>query len=186
MISATDLRPGKVILHNGELHRVHSMIHKTPGNLRGFVQAKLRNVRTGMMAEHRFRSDDKVDEVNVDGEQMQYLYSDASGHHFMNQQTFDQLALSDDIVGEALKYILPEAVIRVDFYEGNAISVELPTTVTLKVVETEPNMKGATATASYKPAKLETGLVVQVPQFIDAGTLIDVDTRDDSYIGRSR
>ena len=186
MISATDLRPGKVILHNGELHRVHSMIHKTPGNLRGFVQAKLRNVRTGMMAEHRFRSDDKVDEVNVDGETMQYLYSDGDGHHFMNQQTFDQVALSDDIVGEAMKYILPEAVIRVDFYEGTPISIELPTTVRLKVAETEPNMKGATATASYKPAKLETGLMVQVPQFIDAGTLIDVDTRDDSYIGRAR
>jgi elongation factor P len=186
MISATDLRPGKVILHNGDLHRVHSMIHKTPGNLRGFVQAKLRNVRTGMMTEHRFRSEDKVDEVNVDGHSMQYLYSDSNGHHFMNQETFDQIALNDDIVGDAMKYILPETIIKVDFYEGNPISIELPNTVTLKIVETEPNMRGATATASYKTAKLETGLIVQVPQFLESGTLIDVDTRDDSYLGRSR
>jgi len=186
MISATDLRPGTVILHNGELHRVHSMIHKTPGNLRGFVQAKLRNVRSGMMTEHRFRSEDRVEEASVDAHAMQYLYSDTNGHHFMNQETFDQVALTEEIVGDAMKYILPEAVIKVDFFEGNPISIELPTTVTLKVTETEPNMKGATATASYKPATLETGLVVQVPQFIDAGTLIDVDTRDDSYIGRSR
>ena len=186
MISATDLRPGTVIIHNGELHRVHSMIHKTPGNLRGFVQAKLRNVRTGMMAEHRFRSEDRVDEADVEAHAMQYLYSDAAGHHFMNQQTFDQVALQDEVVGEAMKYVLPETVIKVDFYEGNPISIELPTTVTLKVIETEPGMKGATATASYKPAKLETGLVVQVPQFIEAGISIDVDTRDDSYIGRAR
>ncbi len=186
MISATDLRPGTVILHNGDLHRVHSMIHKTPGNLRAFVQAKLRNVRTGMMTEHRFRSDDRLEEASVDGYMMQYLYSNSAGHHFMNQENFDQVALGDDIVGEAMKYILPETVIKVDFYEGNPISIELPTTVRLKITETEPNMKGATATASYKTAKLETGLLVQVPQFIETGTLIDVDTRDDSYIGRAR
>ena len=186
MISATDLRPGTVILHNGELHRVHSMIHKTPGNLRGFVQAKLRNVRSGTMTEHRFRSEDRVEEASVDAHAMQYLYSDAQGHHFMNQETFDQVALMDEVVGEAMKYLLPETVIKVDFYEGNPISIELPTTVTLKIVETDPGMKGATATASYKPAKLETGLLVQVPQFVESGTYIDVDTRDNSYIGRSR
>lgn len=184
MISATELRAGMVVVHNGELHRAHSVIHKTPGNLRGFVQAKLRNMRSGSMNEHRFRSEDRIEKANLDTQAMQYLYSDSEGHYFMNQETYDQVRLSDEVVGEAMKYLLPEAVIDVDFYEDNPISVELPTTVNLKIVETEPGMKGATASASYKPAKLETGLVVQVPQFVESGIVIKIDTRDDSYLER--
>jgi len=184
MISATELRPGMVVVHNGELYRAHSVVHKTPGNLRGFVQAKLRNLRSGAMNEHRFRSEDRIERASLDTHEMQYLYSDGSGHHFMNQESYDQLALPDDVVGEAMKYLLPETVITVDFYEGNPVSVELPTTVNLKILETEPGMKGATASASYKPAKLETGLLVQVPQFVEAGTVVKIDTRDDSYLER--
>lgn len=184
MISATELRAGMVVVHNGELHRAHSVIHKTPGNLRGFVQAKLRNMRSGSMNEHRFRSEDRIEKANLDTQAMQYLYSDSEGHYFMNQETYDQVRLSDEVVGEAMKYLLPEAVIDVDFYEDNPISVELPTTVNLRIVETEPGMKGATASASYKPAKLETGLVVQVPQFVESGIVIKIDTRDDSYLER--
>jgi elongation factor P len=184
MISATELRAGMVVVHNGELHRAHSVIHKTPGNLRGFVQAKLRNMRSGSMNEHRFRSEDRIEKAQLDTQAMQYLYSDSEGHYFMNQETYDQVRLSDEVVGEAMKYLLPEAVIDVDFYEDNPISVELPTTVNLKIVETEPGMKGATASASYKPAKLETGLVVQVPQFVESGIVIKIDTRDDSYLER--
>jgi elongation factor P len=112
---------------------------------------------------------------------MQFLYSDGEGHHFMNQETFDQVRLDDEIVGDAMKYLLPETVITVDFYDGNPVSVELPTTVALRIIETDPGMKGATASASYKPAKLETGLTVMIPQFIEAGTVIRIDTRDDSY-----
>ena len=185
MISATDIRPGMIIVHNGELHRAHSVVHKTPGNLRGFVQAKLRNLKSGSMNEHRFRSEDRVEKATLDTHEMQYLYSDSSGHHFMNQETYDQVMMTDDVVGEAMKYLLPETVITVDFYEGNPVSVELPNVVALRVVETEPGMKGATASASYKPAKLETGLVVQVPQFVDTGTIIRIDTRDDSYLERA-
>jgi elongation factor P len=184
MISATEIRPGMIIIHNGELHRAHSVLHKTPGNLRGFVQAKLRNLRSGAMNEHRFRSEDKVEKASLDTHQMQYLYSDGEGHHFMNQETFDQIRLDDEVVGESMKYLLPETVIEVDFYDGNPVSVELPTTVNLKIVEVEPGMKGATASASYKPAKLETGLVVQVPQFVEAGTVVKIDTRDNSYLER--
>ncbi len=184
MISATELRAGMVVVHNGELHRAHSVIHKTPGNLRGFVQAKLRNMRSGSMNEHRFRSEDRIEKANLDTQAMQYLYSDSEGHYFMNQETYDQVRLSDEVVGEAMKYLLPEAVIDVDFYEDNPISVELPTTVNLRILETEPGMKGATASASYKPAKLETGLVVQVPQFVESGIVIKIDTRDDSYLER--
>jgi elongation factor P len=181
MISATEIRAGMIILHNGELHRAHSVVHKTPGNLRGFVQAKLRNLKTGSMNEHRFRSEDRVEKASLDTHEMQYLYSDGEGHHFMNQETFDQVRLDDEIVGDAMKYLLPETVIAVDFYDGNPVSVELPTTVTLRITETDPGMKGATASASYKPAKLETGLTVMIPQFIEAGTVVRIDTRDDSY-----
>ena len=184
MISATELRAGMVVVHNGELHRAHSVIHKTPGNLRGFVQAKLRNMRSGSMNEHRFRSEDRIEKANLDTQAMQYLYSDSEGHYFMNQETYDQVRLSDEVVGEAMKYLLPEAVIDVDFYEDNPISVELPTTVNLRILETEPGMKGATASASYKPAKLETGLVVHVPQIVESGIVIKIDTRDDSYLER--
>jgi elongation factor P len=102
----------------------------------------------------------------------------------MNQETFDQIRLEDEVVGDSMKYLLPETVIQVDFYDGNPVSVELPTTVNLRIVDVEPGMKGATASASYKPAKLETGLVVQVPQFIEAGTVIKIDTRDDGYLER--
>jgi elongation factor P len=184
MISATEIRPGMIIIHNGELHRAHSVLHKTPGNLRGFVQAKLRNLKSGAMNEHRFRSEDKVEKASLDTHQMQYLYSDSEGHHFMNQETFDQVRLDDEVVGESMKYLLSETVIEVDFYDGNPVSVELPTTVNLKIVEVEPGMKGATASASYKPAKLETGLVVMVPQFVEAGTVVKIDTRDNSYLER--
>ena len=173
-----------IVIHNGELHRAHSVVHTTPGNLRGFVQAKLRNLRSGAMNEHRFRSEDRIEKASLDTHEMQYLYSDSSGHHFMNQETYDQVRLDDDVVGVAMQYLLPETVITVDFYEGNPVSVELPTTVNLKIVETEPGMKGATASASYKPAKLETGLLVQVPQFVEAGTVVKIDTRDDSYLER--
>lgn len=184
MISATDIRPGMIVIYGGELHRVHSVLHKTPGNLRGFVQAKLRNLKSGAMNEHRFRSEDKMEKASLDTHEMQYLYSDGEGHHFMNQETFDQVRLHDEVVGDSMKYLLPETVITVDFYEDNPVSVELPTTVNLKILETEPGMKGATASASYKPAKLETGLVVQVPQFVEAGTVVKIDTRDDAYLER--
>jgi elongation factor P len=184
MISATEIRAGMIIIHNGELHRAHSVLHKTPGNLRGFVQAKLRNLKSGAMNEHRFRSEDKVEKASLDTHQMQYLYSDGEGHHFMNQETFDQIRLDDEVVGESMKYLLPETVIEVDFYDGNPVSVELPTTVNLRIVEVEPGMKGATASASYKPATLETGLQVMVPQFVEAGIKIKIDTRDNSYLER--
>jgi elongation factor P len=135
--------------------------------------------------EHRFRSEDRVEKANLDTHEMQYLYSDTSGHHFMNMETFEQITLSDEVLGEALSYLLPDTVVTVDFYEGNPVSVELPNTVVLTVVETEPPLKGATAAGGSKPAKLETGLVVQVPMFVEAGTKIVVDTRTGEYVSRA-
>jgi elongation factor P len=185
MIPATQIRGGVLLLYSGELHRVHEVIHKTPGNLRGFVQVKMRNLRNRAMIEHRFGSTDRVEKASLDEREMEYLYSDAAGHHFMDNQSYDQITLSDEVLGDMMKYLLPNTVIHVDFYEGNPVGIELPNTVTLEVVETQPGLKGATASASYKPATLETGLQVMVPQFIEAGTRIKIDTRDNSYLERA-
>jgi elongation factor P len=184
-IPATQIRSGMIVVYNGELHRVHEASHRTPGNLRAFMQVKMRNLRSGAMIDHRFSSSDRVEKASLDTHEMEYLYSDPSGHHFMNQETFEQVALSDEVIGDSMRYLLPNTAITVDFYEGNPVGLELPQTVALKVVETQPGMKGATASASYKPATLETGLVVNVPQFVESGTVIKVDTRDNSYLERA-
>jgi elongation factor P len=182
---ATELRPGNIILHNSQLHRVLTVTHVTPGNWRGMVQCKLRNLKTGNQLEHRFRSEDRVEKATFDTHEMQFLYSDSSGHHFMNLETFEQIALTDETLGDALGYMLPETVITVDFYDENPIAVELPNAVTLRVVETDPPLKGATAAGGSKPAKLETGLVVQVPQFVETGIRVIVDTRTGEYVSRA-
>ncbi len=182
---ATEMRAGNIIVYNSQLHRVLSVVHVTPGNWRGMVQCKLRNIKTGNQLEHRFRSEDRVEKASLDTHDMQYLYSDPSGHHFMNTQTYEQITLTDEILGDSLSYILPDTVITVDFYESRPVGLELPNTVILKVVETDPPMKGATAAGGSKPAKLETGVTVAVPQFIDSGTKIVVDTRTGEYVSRA-
>jgi elongation factor P len=179
------MRPGNIIVHNGQLHRVLTVTHITPGNWRGMVHAKMRNLKTGSQLEHRFRSEDRVDKASFDTHEMQYLYSDPSGHHFMNMETYDQITLSDEVLGDSLGYLLPETIITVDFYEERPVALELPNTVVLKIVDTEPVMKGATAAGGSKPAKLETGLTVGVPQFVEAGTKIIVDTRTGEYVSRA-
>jgi elongation factor P len=183
-ISANQLRSGMVILHDKELFSVFSITHRTPGNLRAFVQAKLRNLRTGAMIEHRFRSEDRVDRAVLDETEMEYLYSDGSDYYFMNTETFEQIHLSADTLGDAVQYLLANLRIKVEFYEGNPVSIELPATVDLEVVETEPGLKGATVSNVTKPATLETGLVVQVPSFIDIGERIRVDTTEGNYLER--
>jgi len=185
LIQASSMRAGMCILHNGEVCRLMSVTHRTPGNLRAFVQARMRNLRTGNSFEHRFTSTESVERAILDTHPMEYLYSDAAGHHFMNQETYDQLTLSDEVLGDALLYLLPNTVLKVDFYESQPVGIELPNTVTLEVVDTEPGMKGATASSSYKPAKMETGLVVQVPPFIEVGTKVQIDTRENKYLSRA-
>jgi elongation factor P len=185
LITATQIRPGQILNIEGGLHRVLSMTHITPGNWRAIIHVKMRNLKTNVAWEKRFSSDDKVEKAELDTHQMQYLYSDNNGHCFMNVETYEQVILNDEILQEAIPFLVPDTVVDVQFYEGNPVSVELPQTVILEVVETEPHMKGATATASFKPAKLSTGIVVQVPQFIEAGDKIKVDTRDGKYIERA-
>ena len=184
-IPATQLRPGMVIKHNNDLHSVFSVEHRTPGNLRAFIQAKLRNLRTGAMFEHRFRSGDPIDKITVDEEQMEYLYQDGENHVFMNTENYEQLHLGRDILGDAVDYLTANLQIKVEFFDGKPVGIELPQTVELKVVQTEPGLKSATASSVTKPATLETGLVVQVPPFINEGEVIRVDTSEGAYLSRA-
>ena len=184
-IPATQLRPGMIIKHNNDLHAVFSVEHRTPGNLRAFIQAKLRNLRTGAMFEHRFRSPDPIEKINVDETEMEYLYNDGDGYYFMNTENYEQLHLNRDILGDAVDYLIPNLQIRVEFYNGKAVGIELPQTVELTVLETEPGLKSATASSVTKPAKTETGLVVQVPPFINEGEKIKVDTAEGVYLSRA-
>src|SRR5579883_1061364 len=185
MIPATQLRPGMVIKFNNDLYSVFKMEHRTPGNLRGFVQAKMRNFKTGTMIEHRFSSEDKVERASLDEQEMEYLYDDGEYFYFMNTETYEQMHLMKDLLGDAVNFLIPNLKVAVEFYEGNPFSVELPPSVDLKVVETEPGLKGATVSNVTKPAKTETGLVVQVPPFINEGEKIRVSTSEAAYLERA-
>ena len=184
-IPATQLRPGMIIKHNNDLHSVFSVEHRTPGNLRAFIQAKLRNLRTGAMFEHRFRSPDPIEKITVDEVEMEYLYNDGDAYYLMDTSNFEQTHLTRDTLGEAVDYLIPNLQIRVEFFDGKAVGVELPQIVELTVVETEPGLKSATASSVTKPAKTETGLVVQVPPFINEGEKIRVDTSEGAYLSRA-
>ena len=184
-IPATQLRPGMIIKHNNDLHSVFSVEHRTPGNLRAFIQAKLRNLRTGAMFEHRFRSPDPIEKIVVDEVDMEFLYSDGDDYYFMNTESYEQTHLKRDTLGDAVEFLTPNLQIKVEFYDNKPVGIELPQTVELTVVETEPGLKSATASSVTKPAKLETGLVVQVPPFINEGEKIRVDTAEGAYLSRA-
>jgi elongation factor P len=185
MIASTQLRPGMVIKFNNELYSIFSMVHRTPGNLRGFVQVKMRSLRTGSMTEHRFSSEDRVERATLDEHEMEYLYDDGEYYYFMNTENFEQMHLTKDILGDAVEYLIPQLKVNVEFYEGKPMSVELPPTVDMTVVETEPGLKGASVSNVTKSAKLETGLVVQVPPFINQGEKIRVSTAEGTYQERA-
>lgn len=184
-MNANDLRPGMIIRHNNELFSIHKAEHRTPGNLRAFVQARMRNLRTGSLIDHRFRSEDTVERAQIDEVEMQYLYSDGDSYYFMNTANFEQIALHQETVGDRASYLVPDVMLKVEFFEGRPVDIQLPATVDLKVVETEPGIKGGSATNVTKPARLETGLVVQVPPFIGEGETIRVDTAEGKYIERA-
>jgi elongation factor P len=185
MIPSTQLRPGMVIKFNKELYSIFKMEHRTPGNLRGFVQVKMRSLRSGSMTEHRFSSEDRVERAALDEQEMEYLYDDGEYYYFMNTETFEQMHLTRDILGDGVEYLVSQLKVHIEFYEGKAISVELPPTVDLKVIETEPGLKGASVSNVTKAAKLETGLVVQVPAFIVEGEKIRVSTSEGTYQERA-
>jgi len=184
-IPATQMRPGMVIMFKDDLHLVFSVENRTPVNLRAFIQAKLRNIRTGAMFVERFRSPDPIDRVVVDEVKMEFLYNDGDDYYFMDMETFEQTHLKRETLGDAVDYLMPNLTIAVSFHDGKAVGIELPTVVEMTVVETEPGIKSATASSVTKPAKLETGLVVQVPPFINEGEKIRVDTAEGAYMSRA-
>ena len=183
-IPATQMRPGMLIKHNDQLHLVFAVEHRTPGNLRAFIQAKLKNVRTGAMFTERFRSPDPIDRVKVDEVKMEFLYNDGEDYYFMDE-SFEQTVLKHETLGDAVEYLTPNLQIKVSYHDGQAVGIELPSFVELTVVETEPGLKSATASSVTKPAKTETGLVVQVPPFINEGEKIRVDTSEGAYMSRA-
>jgi elongation factor P len=185
MTAATQLRPGMVIKFNNELYSIFKMVHRTPGNLRGFVQVKMRSLRSGSMTEHRFSSEDRVERASLDEQEMEYLYDDGDLFHFMNTENYEQMHMSREVLGDAVDYLTPQLKVNIEFYEGKPMSVELPPTVDLTVVETEPGLKGASVSNVTKAAKLETGLVVQVPPFINEGEKIRVSTSEGTYQERA-
>jgi elongation factor P len=186
MIDATQIRKGMVILLDGVLYRVMEMQLITPGRWKAMVQTKLRNILTGTQNEHRFRSEERVEQAILEEAEMEYLYREGDNYVFMNLETFDQISIPAEAIGDGAKYMLPNTVIKVEMYEGRPVGIDLPTSIDLKVVSTEPRVKGATQTAMYKPAVLETGAVIQVPEFIKEGDIIKVDTREDKYLERTK
>lgn len=183
-IQATRLKKGMLIKLGADLFRVLELMHFTPGNKRGFVQSKLRNIRTGTLTDHKFRSEDDVARATLDEREMQYLYHDGDAFHFMDTNSFEQLHITSESIGDAANYLVPDMVIKVEFYESEAVGIDLPVTVDLKVEDTPPAIKGATASAQVKPARLQTGLVVQVPPFVNTGDLIRVNTETGEYQSR--
>jgi len=181
-----DVRVGTVVEHRGDLWRVMAVTHITPGNWRGMVQTKMRNIRSGSQTEHRFRSEDKVERIVLEQHEMEFLYSDSDGYHFMNTETFDQVALDAESLGDSVKFMVPNLKVEVEFHEQSAIGVTLPKTVDMRVIETEPGMKGATANNSLKPATVETGAIVQVPGFITVDEVIRVATETGEYQSRAK
>lgn len=184
MLKATQLRPGMIILHEGDLCVVFSVEHRTPGNKRGSMQTKLRNLRSGSIIDYRFRAEDFVERAVVDEIEHEFLYADSEGFHFMNSQTYEQFHLPREILGESADYLCPNMTVKLEFYDSKPIGVALPDTVDLKVVETEPGIQKATASSVMKPAKLETGVTIQVPPFVNVGDKVRVNTSEGIYVQR--
>jgi elongation factor P len=180
------MKRGMCIKHDNDLYRVVATQHITPGNWRGMVQAKIRHLKTGSIIEHRFRSEDRIERAILDETEMEFLYQDGDMYHFMNNETFEQMALSAEVLGDAVPYLFPNIKLKIEMYEGRPVGIELPLTVELKVVETEPAIKGASVSNQSKPARMETGLMVQVPPFIAEGDVIKIDTATGAYIERAK
>lgn len=183
-VQATRLRKGNLIQMDGNLYRVIDLYHITPGNKRAHVQCKLRDIRSNRLVDHKFRSEDDVERATLDEHEMQFLYREGDLFHFMNTETYEQVHLSLDVLGDSASYLLPEALIKVEFYDVEPVGIHLPLTVDLKVKDTVPGIKGATASAQVKPATVETGLVVTVPSFVNEGDVIRVNTETGEYLSR--
>ena len=185
-MKATQIRPGMIIVHEGELYTVHSVDHRTPGNKRGAMATKMRSLRSGSIIDYRFRAEDNIDRAVLDEIEYEYLYNDGEGYHFMDTANFEQMQLGAEVLGDAVYYLIPNMVLKLEFYEGKPMGAILPDTVDLTVTSTEPTVQKATASAVMKPATLETGLTIQVPPFINNGDKVKVDTSEARYVQRAQ
>ena len=179
------MKKGMLIKINQDLFRVLELQHVTPGNLRGFVRVKFRNIRTGALADQKLRSEDFVERATLDEREMQYLYRDGDAFHFMDTASYEQLHIDAEALGDNVNYLIPDALIKVEFYGTEPVGIELPQTVDLVVEDTAPGIKGATASNQIKPARLETGLIVNVPPFVNNGDKIRVNTETGEYLSRA-
>jgi elongation factor P len=186
MINATQIRKGMVIKLEEEIYKVLETVHITPGRWKAAVQTKLRSLRDHTLLDHRFRSNDRVEQAFLEKVEMEYLFRSGDEYVFMNLENYEQIKLSKETIEDAIKYLVPNVVFSIETYEGNPVAIEPPMTVDLKVVKTAPFIKGATQAASSKPAELETGLTVTVPQFIKEGDIVRIDTREDKYLERAK
>jgi len=186
LMQATQLRVGNIIEHEGHLWRVMEATHRTPGNKRGFMQAKLRNLKNGTQTEYKFASEDRVERVSLEQHIAEYLYESGGRYTFMNTENYEQIELSKEDLGYAVNFLIPNSRIEIEFHDTTPLGVSLPKTVDLKVVEAAPGIKTATVSNVLKPAKTETGLVVGVPNFISEGDTITVDTETGEYVGRAK
>ena len=184
MIDATQIRRGMIIVMNGQLFRVMEMQLITPGRWKAMVQTKLRNIKEGSQMEYRFRSEERVDQAYLEEIEMEFLYQQAGEYFFMNLETYETIRLEAEAIGDSVGFLMPNIVIKVELYDGKPVGVTLPNSVDIKVVTTEPSLRGATVSAVNKPAIMETGIVISVPQFIKEGDVIRVDTRENKYIER--
>jgi elongation factor P len=185
-MNASQIRRGMIILYNGDPHTVMDFQHRTPGNLRAFVQARLRNLRSGNSTEVRFSSTETIERAVLEHHDMEFLYKDDTLFHFMNTENYEQVALNEEALGDSSKYMTPGMQVQIDFFDGQPIGVELPPTIELEVVETEPELRGATASNSPKPAKLENGVVVMVPAFVKQGDRVRINPSEDKYLERAK
>ena len=179
------MKKGMLIKIENDLFRVLELQHVTPGNLRGFVRVKFRNIRSGTLSDQKLRSEDTVERATLDETEMQYLYQDGDTFYFMDTTSYEQIHISSEALGESVSYLKPEMTIKVEFYGTEPVGIELPQTVDLKVTDTVPGIKGATASNQIKPATTETGLVVNVPPFINPGDVIRVSTDTGEYLSRA-
>src|SRR4026208_1866693 len=184
-IQATRLKKGMLVKMDQDLFRVLELQHVTPGNLRGFVRVKLRNIRSGTLSDQKLRSEDTVERATLDEREMQYLYKDGDDYYFMDTTSFEQVHISSEALGDSVGFLKAEMTINVEFYGTEPVGIELPQTVDLKVTDTAPGIKGATASNQIKPATLETGVVVNVPPFVNTGDKVRVNTETGEYLSRA-
>lgn len=185
-VPATQIRKGMVIVFEGDPCRVIDFRHHTPGNLRAMVQTKMKNLRTGSNFEHRFRADDSIDKASMETHELEFLYQGGDTYHFMNLENYDQIELDTEALGDNAPWMVPNMKIIAEYYDGRPIGIELPQYLTFEIVETSPVMKTATKTSSYKPAKLENGVTVNVPEFVGTGERVRVNPNTGEYLDRAK